>query len=155
MQHGSNVIRFLITTGQCGFFVIGAYIPPADVTTFAHIQTICGQFTDMPMILMGDLNVDLYGNPPDNHAIEIFAFISSLGLEDMASHFLQKAGYHHGDTWQLFCDGQLISSCCDYILATDRMYFRYVGHWEPCYNSDHLMVEEELCQQHTGKILHT
>jgi hypothetical protein len=122
--------------------VIGAYITPADVTTLAHIQTTCGQFTDMPMILIRDLNVDLYGNTPeDNRTIEIFAFISSLGLEDMALHFLQKVGYHHGDTWHVFHDGQLISSHCNYsILATDRKYFRYVGHWEPRYNSDHLMV---------------
>jgi exonuclease III len=60
MRHGPNVISFLITTGQHRFFVVGAYIPPStDTMTLQHIQMACGRFADEPMILMGDLNVDL------------------------------------------------------------------------------------------------
>jgi hypothetical protein len=96
------------------------------------------------MILMGDLNVDLYGTSPDDRATEIIALVASLGLEDMSSHFLQRKGYCHGDTWHMLRNGQLISSRCDYILATDRKYFKYAGLREPRYNTDHLMVMGEI-----------
>jgi exonuclease III len=143
MRHGPNVISFLITTGQRRFFVI-AYIPPTDTMTLQHIHLACGRFADEPMILMGDLNVDLYGTSPDDRATEIIALIASIGLEDMSSHFLQRTGYHHGETWHMLRNGQLISSRCDYILATDRKYFKYAGLREPRYNTDHLMVMGEI-----------
>jgi hypothetical protein len=140
MRHGPNVVSFLITTGQRRFFFVGVYIPPADMSTLNHIRLARDCFADMPMFQMGDLNVNLDDITPDNRAIEIIALTASLGLEDMASHFRQRAGYHHGDTWHIIRDGQLVLSKCDYIMAPDRRYFQYIRIREPRYNTDHLMV---------------
>lgn len=41
MRHGPNVISFLLTSGQCRFFLKGVYIPPADTTTLTQIQEAC------------------------------------------------------------------------------------------------------------------
>jgi hypothetical protein len=94
----------------------------------------------MQPIIMGDLNADLMDPNPDSRTVEIMALMASMGLEDMPSHFRQRAGFRHGDTWHMVRDGQLISSKCDYIMATDRRIFQYVRLKEPRYNSDHLMV---------------
>jgi hypothetical protein len=77
------------------------------------------RFADMPVFLMGDLNMDINDIMPDTRTIEIITLTTSMGLEDMASHFRQQSGYRHDDTWHMIWDGQLISSKCDYIMAPD------------------------------------
>lgn len=140
MRHGPNVISFLLISGQRRFFMIGVYIPPNDTLTLTQIQEARDRYANMPVIMMGDLNVDLNDPNPDDRTIEIMGLLSSFGLEDMASHFRQRAGFRHGDTWHMVREGELISSKCDYILAPDRRIFQFIRIKEPRYNSDHLMV---------------
>ncbi len=59
----SNVLTFQLVTGSVRFFVIGAYIPPADMTgvdalhaTWATCPSSCKP------LLLGDLNID-FGSP--------------------------------------------------------------------------------------------
>jgi hypothetical protein len=139
-RHGPNVISYIITTGQRKYPVIGAYIPPTDTTTLAFISEASNRFAGQPIILMGDINVDLRTNTPNNRDTEIMAFIATLGLEDMATHFIQRKTFRHGNTWSMEREGTLLQSRCDYILSTDRRLFQYIHIKNPRYNSDHLMV---------------
>jgi hypothetical protein len=143
-KYGPNVISFFITTGKQQYPVIGAYIPPGDTTTLASIFKASNRFAGQPIILMGDINVDLQTNTPSNHDTEIMALLATLGLEDMSTHFLQRKNFQHGNTWSMEREGDLIQSRCNYILGTDRRLFKYIQIKEPNYNSDHLMVAGRL-----------
>jgi hypothetical protein len=120
--------------------MIGAYIPPQDTTTLHYISKASDHFAGQPIILLGDINVDLRTQTPDNRDTEIMALLATLGLEDMAAHFIQRKKFRHGNTWQMERDGTLLHSRCYYILGADRRIFKYITVKDPFYNSDHLMV---------------
>jgi hypothetical protein len=92
-KHGPNVISFIITTGKRQYRIIGAYIPPTDTTTLFYISEACNRFPGQPIILMGDINTDLRSHTPNNRYTEIMALISTLGLEDMSEHFIQRKNF--------------------------------------------------------------
>jgi hypothetical protein len=139
-KHGPNVISFILVTGQQRYPMIGAYIPPNDTTTLHYISRANNRFAGQPIILLGDINVDLRTQAPNHRDTEIMALLAMLGLEDMASHFIQRKKFRHGNTWQMERDGNLVQSRCDYILGSDRKAFKYVSIKDPFYNSDHFMV---------------
>lgn len=114
--------------------------PPGDTTTLAYISEASNRFSGQPTILMGDLNVDLRTMTPTTRDSEIMALLSTLGLEDMSDHFLQRKNFRNGNTWHMEREGNTIQSRCDYILGMDRQIFTYITIMDPCYNSDHLMV---------------
>jgi paraquat-inducible protein B len=139
-SHGPNVISCILVTGKRQQRIIGVYIPPGDTTTLAHISEASNRFPNQPTILMGDLNMDLQTTTPNARDTEIMAVLSTLGLDDMSNHFLQRKRFRSGNTWQMRRDGTILRSRCDYILGTDRRIFTYIAIKDPCYNSDHLMV---------------
>jgi hypothetical protein len=101
-KHGPNVVSCSLVTGNTRYAIIGAYIPPTDTTTLAHISDARNRFLGrQPIILMGDINVDLRTPTPNARDTEIMAFLSTLGLEDMSTHFLQRVNFRHGNTWRL------------------------------------------------------
>jgi exonuclease III len=93
-RHGPNVISCILVTGRFQQYpIIGAYIPPGNTTTISHISDSGRHFQGKPIILMGDVNVDLQTTTPDNLDTKIMALLSTLGLEDMSQHFIQRKGY--------------------------------------------------------------
>jgi hypothetical protein len=88
-------------TGKQQHPIIGACIPPGDTTTLAYISEASNHFQGKQIILMGDINVDLQTTTPNNRDIEIMAFLSTLGLEDMSTHFLPRMNFRHGNTWSM------------------------------------------------------
>jgi hypothetical protein len=58
-RHGPNVISCILVTGCLQYPIIGAYIPPGDTTTLSHISDAGRRFQGKPIILLGDINVDL------------------------------------------------------------------------------------------------
>jgi exonuclease III len=138
-RHGPNVISCILRTGRLQHPIIGAYIPPGT-TTLSYISDASQRFQGQPIILMGDINVDLRTTTPDNRDAEIMALLSTLGLEDMSMHFIQQQGFRHGNTWHMMREGTRLKARCDYILGTNRRIFQYIRLKNPNYNSDHLMV---------------
>jgi hypothetical protein len=92
-KHGPNVISCILVTGTHRYPIIGAYIPPRDTTTLTYISDASNRFPGQQIILMGDLNIDLRSPTPDNRDAEIMAMLSSLGLEDLSKHFIQRKGF--------------------------------------------------------------
>ena len=60
-RHGPNVISFELVTGRQRYPVVGAYIPPADISTIEYVERALGRFQNSRRqpLLLGDLNVDL------------------------------------------------------------------------------------------------
>jgi hypothetical protein len=138
-KHGPNnvLMSCILVTGTRQHFIIGAYIPPEDTTTLTSISAAINRFAGQPIVLMGDINVDL--RTSTHRDSEIMAFLASAGLEDISNHFIQRRTFRHGNTWQMDRNGIRFNSKCDYILATDRHIFQYIRTKNPMYDSDHLM----------------
>jgi hypothetical protein len=92
-----------------------------------YISEASNQFAGhQPIILLGDINVDLRSQTPSNRDSEITALLATLGLEDMSEHFIQRKNFRRGSTWSMVREGELLQSRCDYILGTDRRIFKYI-----------------------------
>lgn len=88
--HGPNVISFELVTGSRRSLVIGAYIPPSDVTgtTCDFVLAAHLRRPRLPVILLGDLNVDLNQLPVgDERAAGIAATVALLGVKDLSKEF--------------------------------------------------------------------
>ena len=49
----------VIVSGNSRYGIVGAYIPPSDSTTLAHIASALARFPSRKVILVGDLNLGL------------------------------------------------------------------------------------------------
>jgi hypothetical protein len=89
-RHGPNVVSCFLVTGNTRYAVIGAYIPPTNTTTLAHISDASNHFQGhRPIILMGDININLQTTTPTARDTEIMALLATLRLEDISAHFIQ------------------------------------------------------------------
>ena len=95
-KYGPNVISFELVTGHRRWAVVGAYIPPADVTTLENITQAFEAFPHgRQLLLLGDLNVNL-SSPRDKRGQTIATEVATLGLEDLLLHFRQRRAFRHG-----------------------------------------------------------
>lgn len=143
-QHGPNVISCELVSGARRWLVIGAYIPPNedDGRTLEHVSAAQGRRPRLPVILLGDLNVDFSSIPEGaRRGTGIATAVASLGVEDMARHFQQSRRHRGGYTWKMTRQNEKIYGRCDYIMADDRRYFSSVRIVSPrLYDSDHFAV---------------
>ena len=146
---GPNVIRAIVKSGEKQWRIIGAYIPPSeeDGSTLNFIEAAAAESMEIPLILLGDLNVDLKkmretgGTSVNERHEETVALVASLGVDDMNQHFRQEKKY--GDwTWSNRRRGEKrVISRCDYILATNKTDFRTLRIRDPRgFDTDHRMV---------------
>ena len=85
-----NVLTFQLITGEDRFYVIGAYISPADT---AGVDDLCVTWAQCPpnckLLLLGDLNFDFWA--PKTEREEIIAdFINQMNLVDMSRKYIQR-----------------------------------------------------------------
>ena len=141
---GPNVIAATLISGRKKWRLVGAYIPPSeeDGSTLGFAQAAAAISPELPLILLGDLNVDLMtaGETATNDTQgEKVAFVASLGLKDLNQHFRQRRGI--GDwTWSMLREGRRLYRRCDYILTTDTTDFRTLRIKNPRFDSDHRML---------------
>ena len=85
---GPNCITFELETGETRYYVIGAYLPPSDLTgSFRAVEHALGQIPKgCILMLLGDLNVDL-DVPRNEREAEIAAKLDSFGLACATKHF--------------------------------------------------------------------
>jgi len=143
---GPNVLSALLVSGSSRWHLVGCYIPPSDLTgtTLAHITAASLRFSH-PLLLLGDLNVDL-DHPQSPRDLGIAASLSSLGVFDLSTHFYRRA---HRWTWSQTRNGHRLRSLCDYILGSSRSDFRNVQFKTvPNFDSDHRLVRGDLVLPH-------
>ena len=146
---GPNVIRAILKSGEKRWRIIGAYIPPSeeDGSTLNFIEAAAAESMEIPLILLGDLNVDLKkmremgGATVNEQHKETVAQVASLGIEDVNQHFRQRKKYGDGSWTNRRGDEKRLVKRCDYILATNTHNFRNVRIRDPRgFDSDHRMV---------------
>ena len=153
---GPNVISALLVSGTHRWNLVGCYIPPSDRdgTTLSQIHSAAQRFSH-PLLLLGDLNVDL-DNPHSPRDLAISASLATLGIFDFSTSFYRRV---HRWTWCQRRDGVVIHSLCDYILGTSRTDWRNIQYKTvPYYDSDHRLVRGDLllpsahCHHHYVKL---
>jgi hypothetical protein len=82
-----NVLRFQLVTGGVQFFVMGAYISPADMTGVDDLRAAwANRPTDCKPLLLGDLNID-FGSPQTKREETIADLLNKINLVDMSRKY--------------------------------------------------------------------
>jgi hypothetical protein len=84
-----NILTFQLITGEDQFFVIGAYIPPADTTGVDDLRAAWAKCPpNCKRLLLGDLNFDFWA--PRTEREEIIAdFIDKINLVNTSRKYVQ------------------------------------------------------------------
>ena len=87
-----NLLTFQLVTGEERYFVMGAYIPPADTTGVDDLRAAWGACPDnCKPLLMGDLNINL--RDPRSEREEIIAdFLNDVNVVNVSRKFRQRMG---------------------------------------------------------------
>jgi hypothetical protein len=87
-----NILTFQLVTGEDCFFVIGAYIPPADTM---GVDDLCAAWAKCPPnckpLLLGDLNFDFWA-PQTEWEETIADFIDEINLVNVSRKYIQRRG---------------------------------------------------------------
>ena len=85
---GSNVMVWQVVTGETRWYIVGAYIAPADEGT---METVVKAIRQRPpgaeLMVAGDLNADILALE-GRRAESIATDLATEGLKDMAQHFM-------------------------------------------------------------------
>ena len=110
--HGPNIVSFQLVTGDKRWKVVGIYCPPSetDGATLRHLEEALANAGDIPIILGGDINVDLLNSGRSVRDTEIATALAFYGLDDMSRHFWQRTKHRRRWTWKQRREGQVIRS---------------------------------------------
>ena len=112
---GPNVMVWQVVTGETRWYIVGAYIAPADE---GAMETVVKAIRRRPpgaeLMVAGDLNADILA-PEGRRAESIATDLATEGLEDMAQHFMPRGRRWCWDrrTWEMRRKGQVVRSRTD------------------------------------------
>ena len=133
-------------SGRKAWTIIGAYIPPSETDGFTLAAIRAARDSAparRPVIMMGDLNVDLTNiRTGDGEArrLETAALVDSLELVDVQRHFRIRKWNEGSWTWSMRRNGTRIRSRCDYILTDSYSDFTRYRILTPRLDTDHRMI---------------
>ncbi len=85
-----NILTFQLVTGEDRFFVIGAYISPADTTGVDDLRAAWAKCpSNCKPLLLGDLNFDFWAPQTEQEEI-IVDFIDEINLVDVSRKYVQR-----------------------------------------------------------------
>jgi len=145
--HGPNVLRFILRYGAQPVAVVECYCPPSDnnaeLENIALALAACPQ--GIPKVVLGDLNADL-GSLGRHRDVESATLMGAHDLADILPFFKNRQHeWSAAVTWQQHRHNFVVSSRCDYILASDPGIFSNCQILEPSlFCSDHRLVLEVI-----------
>ncbi len=154
-----NILTFQLVTGGVRFYVMGAYIPPADTTGVVDLRSAWDKCpANCHPLLLGYLNFN-FGSPCSKREEIIVDLLDEIGLADMSRKFLQRwrNGRQGGRrwTWRQRRGGQWHQSQPDYCMARERdgKLFRNVAVRQPwIHDSDHRAVVASIRRGWPGQL---
>ncbi len=152
-----NVLTFQLIMGGVQFFVIGAYIPPADTT---GVDNLCAAWANLSMtcqpLLLGDLNIN-FGSLQTSWEEIIADLLNKINLVNMSQKYVQQWGKGQGKgarwTWQQRRGVHWHQSQPDYCMAwgEEAKLFRNVAFWQPRFHtSDHRAILASIVRERHG-----
>jgi hypothetical protein len=87
-----NLLTFQLVTREDRYFVMGAYIPPADTTGVDDLRvTWAARPTNCKPLLLGDFNINL-GTPRTKREEIIADFLDEINIIDTSRKYIQRKG---------------------------------------------------------------
>jgi exonuclease III len=160
----ANVIGCTLVLGEICKQLIGVYLPPSkfDGKTLDVLAQVIEAAKDLT-IVMGDFNATLgekrdaqrqgplsnEGRRAKKRQIEVLATIASMGLQDTAKVFRQRARTGTW-TWVMTREGERVRSTVDYVLVKgDQPVRRHQVRRVAYVNTDHRIQQQYMKQLQT------
>jgi hypothetical protein len=87
---GPNVVSATLVSGKKMWKLVGAYIPPGEQDTLTIEFNQVAAETQLPLILLGNLNVDFRKNSNNNPLkVETEAMVATLGVVNLNDRYKQ------------------------------------------------------------------
>ena len=112
---GPNVMVWQVVTGETRWYIVRAYIAPADKGTMETVIAAIGRKPPgADLMVAGDFNVDILA-PEGRRAENIATDLATAGVEDMAQNFMPRRRRWSLDrrTWYMRRKGQVVRSWTD------------------------------------------
>jgi Endonuclease-reverse transcriptase len=142
--HGPNILTFQLVSSGYRWLIVAVYLSPNNMATeiCEQLIQIRNKYTTLPIIVTGDLNIDLQANTFNQRDQEIHDTMEIIGVTNMIKYFRQRRNFRHGCTWRQMREGRLIRSTCDYVLSDDsRKRFKRIRITCPRhFDSDHYAI---------------
>jgi hypothetical protein len=85
-----NLLMFQLVTGEERYFVMSAYIPPADTTGVDDLRVAwAARPTNCKPLLLGDLNID-FRSPQTEREEIITDFLDKINVVDTSRKYIQR-----------------------------------------------------------------
>jgi len=154
-----NLLMFQLVTGEDRYFVMGAYIPLADMTGVDDLLTAgAARPTNCKLLLLGNLNID-FRSPQTEREEIIVDFLDEINIVDTSHRFNQHKGQRQGHgarwTWRQRRGRRWYQSQPDYIMArgVNTTAFRSVDFLRPRFHdTDHRAVVANISRGRKGRI---
>jgi hypothetical protein len=154
-----NLLTFQLVTGEERYFVMGAYIPPADTTGVDDLRVAWAACpTNCKPLLLGDLNIDFRTLRTEREEI-IADFLDDINVVDTLRKYIQRKGRRQGGgarwTWRQRRGEWWYQSQPDFIMAReeDTKAFRNVAFRRPrIHDSDHRAVVARILRGQKGRL---
>ena len=119
-----NLLTFQLVTGEERYFVMGAYIPPADTMGVDDLRVAWAACpTNCKPLLLGDLNIDFRAPRTEREDI-IVDFLDKINVINTSRKYIQHKGCRQGQgarwTWWQQRRGRWYQSQPDYIMAREE-----------------------------------
>ena len=118
-----NLLTFQLVTGEECYFLMGAYIPPADTAGVDDLRIAwAARPTNCKPFLLGDLTIDFRALQTEREEI-IADFLNEINVVDTSRKYIQLKGCRQGQgaqwTWRQQRGGQWYQSQPDFIMARE------------------------------------
>ncbi len=153
-----NVLTLQLVTGGVRFFVMGAYIPPADTMGVDDLRDAWGKCpANCKLLLLGDLNIN-FGSPRSKWEEIIVDLIEEINLANISRKFCQWWNSRQGGgrwTWRQRRGRQWHQSQPDYCMAWDgdAKLFQNIAIQRPwIHDSDHRAIVATIRRGRLGQL---
>ncbi len=155
----SNMLTFQLITGEVQFFMIGAYIPPADTTGVDDLRAAWATCpSTCKPLLLGDLNINV-GSPQTSREEAIADLLDDINLINMSQKYVQQRCQQQEKgvrwTWWQQRGVHWHQSQPDYCMAwgKDAKLFHNVAFWQPRFLTlDHWAVVTSIVRGRHGQL---
>jgi hypothetical protein len=127
--------------------------PPTDVSILQYIGEAIKEFPSGPKVFLGDLSSHLK-NPRNDRAMIVANYMADLELLYNYGDYRHSKKHRKSFTWWQRRNNKIIRAKCDFILGSERNFFKNVCLKDPRhYSSDHFMVLGTLIFQPRKSIM--
>jgi hypothetical protein len=93
--HGPNIMSFQLVSSGYRWLIAAVYMSPSEPATdiCQQLLQLRNKYTNLPIIITGDLNINLDTSTFNQRDQEIFDTLEMIGVNNMIKHFCQRRNF--------------------------------------------------------------